>query len=83
MFAPKNPLIEGFDVPMRIYFRASKIENINCEELFKLVRDGLRFYEDFIGVKYPWQKYDQIFCPGFRIGAMENVGAITFTDNYL
>jgi len=24
-----------------------------------------------------------IFCPQFRIGAMENVGAITFNDGYL
>jgi aminopeptidase N len=47
------------------------------------VREGTRFFEEFIGTPYPWSKIDQIFCPEYRIGAMENVGCITFTDNYL
>ena len=72
-----------FGIPMRIFVRKSKRPNLYAEELFRIVREGVRFYEEFIGVQYPWQKYDQIFCPEYRIGAMENVGAITFTDNYL
>jgi len=31
----------------------------------------------------PWSKYDQIFCPEFNTGAMENIGAVTFTDSYI
>lgn len=41
------------------------------------------FYKDLFGVPFPFEKYDHIFCPEFRISAMENVGAITFTDNFL
>lgn len=71
------------DIPMKIFLRNSKKDNIDGPELFRVIKEGIRFYEKFIGVKYPWQKYDQIFCPEYRIGAMENVGAITFTDNLL
>ena len=41
-FSPTNPRIQGFDVPMRIFVRASKKENINTEEMFKLVLDYLK-----------------------------------------
>ena len=68
---------------MKIYLRNSKKDNIDPNELFRVVKEGMRFYEEFTGVAYPWQKYDQIFCPEFRIGAMENVGAITFADDLL
>ena len=29
-----------------------------------------------------WQKYDSVFCPEYKFGAMEHVGAITFSENY-
>ena len=29
----------------------------------------------------PFLRYDQIFCPEYKYGAMENVGAVTFTEN--
>mmetsp|Transcript_16916 Transcript_16916/g.28641 ORF Transcript_16916/g.28641 Transcript_16916/m.28641 type:complete len:132 (+) Transcript_16916:588-983(+) len=70
-------------VPMSIYMRKSKAANIDCQALFGVIESGMRFYEDFTGVKYPFCKYDHIFCPEFRISAMENVGAVTFTDRIL
>ena len=70
-------------VPMKIFLRASKEANIDAPELFRVINEGIKFYEEYTGVKFPWAKYDQIFCPEFRIGAMENVGAITFSDNFL
>jgi len=43
----------------------------------------MNFYGELFGTAFPFEKYDHIFCPEFRINAMENVGAITFTDNFL
>lgn len=43
---------------------------------------GINYFEDFFGIKYPFTKLDQIFLPDLRIAAMENVGAITFDENY-
>ena len=62
MCAGQFEMIENDDptskVPMRVFFRKSKRENINAAELFRVVKEGINFYEKFIGVKYPWQKYD-------------------------
>ena len=32
---------------------------------------------------FPFDKLDQVFCPDFRFVAMENVGNITFDDEYI
>eukprot|EP00727_Mastigamoeba_balamuthi_P010400 m51a1_g5983 hypothetical protein (881) ;mRNA; r:255994-258849 len=72
-------------VPLGILFRKSMRSAVqaDAEELFWLTREGLAFYEDFFAMDYPFSKYDQIFCPEFNQGAMENVGAVTFNERYV
>ena len=41
------------------------------------------FFENLFGFKYPFSKYDQIFCPEYSTGAMENAGAVTINDLYV
>ena len=48
-----------------------------------MIREGIDFYKDLFDKEYPFAKYDMIYVPEFRIGAMENVGAVTFTDRVL
>ena len=43
----------------------------------------MKFLEKFFGVKYPFSLYDQVFCPDFVCGAMENVSLVTFNDLYI
>ena len=43
----------------------------------------LTFYEELLGVRYPWPKYDQIFVRDFMWGGMENTGATILTDRTL
>jgi aminopeptidase N len=38
------------------------------------------FYSSLFDCLFPFNKYDVIYCPEFRITAMENVGAVKFTD---
>lgn len=45
-------------VPMRIFLRASKRDNIDADELFRVINEGIKFYEKYTGVKMPWVKYD-------------------------
>ena len=45
-------------VPMKILLRNSKINNIDAKELFRVISTGIRFFEKFIGVKFPFEKYD-------------------------
>lgn len=51
--------------------------------MFEAVVTGIKWYTEFFGVSYPWDKYDQIFCPEFKYGAMENVGAVALTEKYI
>ncbi len=43
----------------------------------------LKFFNEFFGIKYPFEKLDIIGIPDFAAGAMENIGAITFRERSL
>jgi aminopeptidase N len=51
--------------------------------MFEITIEGIKFYESFFGYPFPFTKYDQLFCPEFNVGAMENPGAVTFNDLYV
>lgn len=70
-------------IPLGILARASLAEFVDHEEIFKITKQGLAFYHDAFGYPYPWGKYDQIFVPEYNLGAMENPGLVTFTENYI
>ncbi|CAI2373227.1 unnamed protein product [Moneuplotes crassus] len=70
-------------VPMRVMARKSVMKYVKCDDFFRITMSGMDYYEKFFGVKYPFNKYDQIFCPEFNAGAMENVGCVTYTESYL
>ncbi len=40
----------------------------------------IRFFEEKLGVKFPWAKYAQVTAANFIFGGMENVSATTQTD---
>src|SRR5256885_2679666 len=43
----------------------------------------MAFFEQEIGVPYPWPKYDQVCVNDFVAGGMENTSCTTLTDNTL
>ncbi len=43
----------------------------------------LDFFEEYYEIPYPGSKLDLISVPDFAMGAMENIGAITFRENLL
>ncbi|MET4157905.1 aminopeptidase N [Agromyces sp. PvR057] len=74
---------DGRDIPLGVFTRASLAPYAEPDVMFDTVQAGLAFYERAFGVPYPFGKYDQIFVPEYNWGAMENVGAVTFNENYL
>lgn len=68
---------------LRIFARPSMAKYVDSQEWFKITKQGLKFFNSYFGVKYPFQKYDQLFVPEFNAGAMENVGAVTFSERFL
>jgi aminopeptidase N len=71
------------DVPLALYCRASMAESFDTRELFRLTKQGLEFFNALFDYPYPWGKYDQAFVPEYNLGAMENPGLVTFTENYV
>ena len=52
-------------------------------DIYEVIITGIKWYIKFFGTDFPWEKYDQIFWPEFKYGAMENVGAVTISENYI
>lgn len=71
------------DVPLALYCRASMGPSFDAAELFRLTKQGLEFFNQLFDYPYPWGKYDQAFVPEYNLGAMENPGLVTFTENYV
>lgn len=71
------------NIPLRIFARPSMAPYVPVKEWMTVTKQGFKFFNDFFGFAYPFKKYDQLFVPEFNSGAMENVGAVTFTENYL
>lgn len=69
--------------PLSLYARASLAKHVDAAEWFKVTETGLEFYSEFFGIPYPYVKYDQILVPDHTAGAMENIGAVTFNENFV
>ena len=67
--------------PMRLFARQSVAAQIKPAEWFRYTKAGLAFFDDYFGIPYQFEKYDQILVPDFLYGAMENAAAITFSEN--
>ncbi|PZE25746.1 MULTISPECIES: aminopeptidase N [unclassified Curtobacterium] len=74
---------DGRTIPLGIFARQSLAEYLDPEYVFETTRKGFAYYEDKFDVAYPFDKYDQLFVPEFNAGAMENAGAVTFTETYV
>ena len=70
-------------IPSRLLARRSLAPHVDAAELSRITRAGFDFYERYFEIPYPFGKYDQIFVPEFKTGAMENVGAVVITDSVL
>ena len=71
------------DVSLGVLCRESIAPHFDADEFFEVTRQGLTFFSDFFDFRYPFDKYDQVFVPEFNMGAMENVGCITFSERMI
>jgi aminopeptidase N len=69
----------------RLFVRKSKAERAKKElaEVFRLNRDGLKFYEGYFGHKFPFPKYDLVLVPEFAYGGMEHAGATFLREDII
>jgi aminopeptidase N len=70
-------------IPLGVFCRQSLAEYLDPDEILEVTRQGFDFYHNSFGIKYPFEKYDQLFVPEFKEGAMENAGCVTFLEAYI
>lgn len=70
-------------VPLRLFARESLAPYIPHAEWLEVTRQGLGFFDAYFALPYPFKKYDQLVVPDFNAGAMENAGAVTFSERYV
>ncbi|MFE1785393.1 aminopeptidase N [Streptomyces sp. NPDC059506] len=71
------------DVPLGALCRASLARHFDADDVFTVTKQGLDFFHDHFDYPYPFGKYDQAFVPEYNLGAMENPGCVTFTEEYV
>jgi aminopeptidase N len=69
------------DIPLAFYTPPSEFKQ--ATNSFRDTKDMVAFYQQDIGVPYPWDKYDQVCVNDFVEGGMENTSATTLTDRTL
>jgi aminopeptidase N len=70
-------------IPLGLYCRQSLASYLDPDEILEVTRQGFDFFHQAFGIKYPFGKYDQLFVPEFKEGAMENAGCVTFLEAYI
>jgi aminopeptidase N len=73
----------GRVIPLGVYGRKSLWQHLDADYIFDKTRQGFSYFEERFDYAYPFAKYDQLFVPEFNAGAMENAGAVTFTETYV
>ena len=70
-------------IPLGIFCRQSLATYLDPDEIFEITRQGFDYFHEAFGVRYAFGKYDQLFVPEYKSGAMENAGAVTFLEDYI
>jgi aminopeptidase N len=70
-------------IPLGVFCRKSLLEHLDPENIFVVTKQGFDAFHALFDSRYPWPKYDQVFVPEFNMGAMENAGCVTITEDYV
>jgi aminopeptidase N len=70
-------------IALGLLCRQSLARYLDPDEIFEVTKQGFDFFHAAFGVRYPLRKYDQLFVPEYKAGAMENFGAVTFLEDYI
>lgn len=87
LFLGAGPYVEWTDklndLPIYLYARKSLQKYVDHQEIMRITKEGLKFFNEYFGYPYPFSKYGHIFIPEFAWGGMENPGAITLNEKYI
>jgi aminopeptidase N len=69
---------DGSEIPVDYFTSAEDAKYATL--CFGRTKDIVAFFQQIIGVTYPWEKYDQTTVERFTAGGMENASATTQTE---
>ena len=72
---------DGID--LGLWCRKTLAKHLDADALFEVTKQGFDWFHENFGVRYAFDKYDQLFVPEFNAGAMENAGCVTFREDYV
>ncbi len=79
-----GPYVGKFDTYRNIelgwWVRRSLAQYMDEAELFEVTKAGFEFFERVFDYPYMTESYDQVFCPEYKFGAMENLGCVTYSE---
>ncbi|WP_237232775.1 aminopeptidase N [Rothia nasisuis] len=81
-YTPASTVNSG-PIPLVAYCRQSLKEHFDYQNIFTVTKQGLDYFQNLFDYAYPYPKYEQAFVPEYNLGAMENPGLVTFTENYI
>jgi aminopeptidase N len=71
-------------VELGLWCRQSLAGHLDPDELFEVTEQAMDLQERLFGSRYPFgDTYDSLFVPEFNAGAMENPGAVTFSEQFV
>ena len=70
-------------IPVGLWSRRSLAKHLEHERFQEMTEQAFTYFGTLFGREYPFDKLDHVFCPEFNVGAMENVGLITYTERYI
>lgn len=65
---------------MQVNYYVEKEYEAGARKVFQNTPEMIEFFSDLLGVRYPWQKYDQVIVRDFVSGAMENTTITVFME---
>ncbi|WP_245984131.1 M1 family metallopeptidase [Gillisia mitskevichiae] len=68
-------------VPIELYFEPK--DSLMVEPTYRYTKETFDFFEEEIGVKYPWKNYKQVPVQDFLYSGMENTGFTIFSNYFV
>jgi aminopeptidase N len=65
---------------LQVNYYVEKEFEEGAKTVFKNTPEMIGFFSEILGVRYPWQKYDQVVVRDFVSGAMENTTVSVFME---
>jgi aminopeptidase N len=81
---PYHVVTDSHDgIDLGLWCRQTLARYLDADAIFEVTKQGFDWYHANFGVRYAFDKYDQLFVPEFNAGAMENAGCVTFREDYV